>query len=303
MLSSKNCSCPDRKARGTLVTVIVPVYEHWGKMPEFIERMEGQTLDKLKWELLVVDNGSSNVPAGKDLPEFVTLLACSTPGSYAARNVGLRMAKGELLLFTDADCMPSVGWIESHWNAFIRHGAHTLNAGAVTVAKLTAGPPNDYELYDSFLGIPQERYVKRRGYAVTANLAVPREVFEKVGGFDEKRFSGGDAEFCQRASKAGFKLCYVPEAEVLHPARSTWADLETKARRVKGGQICNGPLLRRVSFFLKSFIYPLAAAFRVCLGRMPGSDKKRILAVVLRLGAVEIREVLSLTLGKAPERR
>src|SRR5690606_32820954 len=125
------------------------------------------------------------VPSQEEMPDFVTLLSCTTPGSYAARNMGLRHARGELLVFTDADCQPHADWLQSHWDAFVQHGVDTLNAGAVTVAKLTPGKPNDYELYDSYLGIPQERYATQRGYAVTANLAIPHKVFERVGGFDE----------------------------------------------------------------------------------------------------------------------
>lgn len=272
-------------------------------MAVFLKKIAAQTFSPQQWELLVVDNGSPDVPSQDELPSFVTLLSCTTPGSYAARNVGIRHAKGQLLVFTDADCQPNPGWLESHWNAFQKHGTQTLNAGAVTVAKLTPGMPNDYELYDSFLGIPQERYSTQRGYAVTANLAIPKAVFDAAGYFDEKRFSGGDAEFCQRARRKGAVLSYVREAEVLHPARASWKELETKARRVKGGQICNGPFLRRAGFFFKSFLYPLIAIGRVIRKPMKISDKRRVLRVVIRLGVVEVKEVLSLLIGIAPERR
>lgn len=286
-----------------VITVVVPVFKHWHLMPAFFEKINLQNLNREYWHLLVVDNGSPEVPAQDELPDFVTLLTCSTPGSYAARNTGLQHATGELIIFTDADCQPEESWLEEHWKAYQLHGEKTLNAGAVKVAKLSPGVPNDYELFDAFLGIPQERYATQRGYAVTANLAIPRKIFELVGVFDETRFSGGDAEFCQRALNKGAKLRYVPGAKVLHPARATWQELETKARRVKGGQLSSGSFLRRVGFFFKSFFFPFIAGFRVIRRPMAVSEKKRILRVVARLGVVEIREVFLLLLGKSPERR
>ena len=267
------------------------------------EKIGAQTFPLNQCQFIVVDNGSPEVPKQDDLPDFVTLLVCDTPGSYSARNMGVRHANGELLIFTDADCLPNPDWIESHWKAYKKNGVHTINAGGVVVKKLTPGAPNNYELYDSFLGIPQERYATKRGYAVTANLAVPRAVFDIAGCFDEKRFSGGDAEFCQRALRFGARLSFVRDAVVFHPARATWKELEIKARRVKGGQICNGPFSRRASFLFKSLLYPFISIVRVVRSPLRTEDKKRILGVVLKLSAVEVSETFNLLTGKQPERR
>ncbi|WP_080530772.1 glycosyltransferase family 2 protein [Alloalcanivorax xenomutans] len=288
----------------TAITVIVPIFKHWHLMDVFFEKMEQQTLPKSLWELVIVDNGSPEVPLENDLPGFAKVLVCDKPGSYAARNVGIKCAKGELLVFTDADCQPDPDWLKVHWAEYKANGDQILNAGAVKVTKLTKGDPNEYELYDIFLGIPQKRYVTSRGYAVTANLGIPAEVFNKAGVFDDSRFSGGDAEYCKRANEKGFKLRYADAAVVLHPARSSWSELETKARRVKGGQIKNGSYTRRFGFFLKSFLYPLLAILKVLKSRISLSEKMRIIKVVIKLGVVEVLEVIGLLIGlKKPERR
>jgi len=73
------------------------------------------------------------------------------------------------------------------------------------------------EVFDVIMILPQEHYV-RRGYAVTANLFVPAAAFDEIGLFDEQRFSGGDAEFCCRASSQGWRLPYHPEARAIYPA-------------------------------------------------------------------------------------
>lgn len=286
-----------------VITIIVPVFNHWSYMQGFFDGMAQQTLSAEHWQLIVVDNGSKDIPESDSLPDFVCLVTCSTPGSYAARNAALKHARGDLILFTDADCRPVPEWLEIHRAAYLKNGDRTLNAGAVIVKRLVDGALNDYELYDSFFGIPQERYATRRGYAVTANLGIPRHAFDVIGEFDERRFSGGDAEFCRRATSAGFALQYISDAIVLHPARSTWAELATKARRVKGGQIRNGPFSRRIGFVFKSFLYPTVDVLRVLKADLPWPEKRRILSVTFRLAVVQLKEVFLLMLGKNPERR
>ena len=137
-------------------------------------------------------------------------------------------------------------------------------------------------------GIPQARYV-RHGYAATANLVVPAAVFRALGGFDARRFSGGDAEFCRRAGAAGHPIRLVPEAVVLHPARSRWDELAAKTRRVTGGQVGAGPPRRRLVWFLRTLTPPLRALWRFARAASPrrgpaGGDPGAVRPVAGRAG-------------------
>lgn len=285
------------------VTVIVPVFQDWSDALELIECLRAQTLDQKFWTAIFVDNGSEIVPKCSDLPEFVNLIHCGTPGSYAARNEGLKVASSENLVFTDADCRPDPQWLEQMLARLDSDDSPDLVAGDVIVGKLNQGEPNVYELYDIALGLPQKRYVSR-GYAVTANLAVRREVFDGVGVFDARRFSGGDAEFCRRAGSAGYKLVFAPDAAVHHPARSEWRQLERKARRVKGGQLLNGPRMRRAMFCIRTFLPPVFAfLFALQCRRISKFRRFQVCAVQSRLWLTEMSEVLRLFLGATPERR
>jgi len=272
-------------------------------MGSFFEKIRNQSLPANFWRLIVVDNGSTSLPDAASLPEFVELIVCSAPGSYAARNLALQRANADLIVFTDADCQPCENWLNELWSTYTTSGPMVILAGAVTVKKLTTGAPNDYEVYDILCGIPQKHYVGKRGYAVTANLAVPRDAFNNVGLFDGNRFSGGDAEFCKRALNNGYRLNYLPEAEVLHPARSTWEEIETKARRIKGGQIKNGPLARRLMFFIATFIYPFLSILHLLQSDVSRLDKRRAMRVSVRISKVQICEVLRLIWGGQAERR
>ncbi len=175
-----------------------------------------------------------------------------------------------------------------------------LLAGPV---RMVAGePPNACEIYDRIRGIPQQRYV-RHGYATTANLIVPRAVFDAVRGFDATRFSGGDADFCRRAGHAGHGIVLIPQAVVEHPCRSKWEELATKARRVKGGQITGGSRRRRLQWFLRTLTPPLRATARCLRADRPWSERLIAVGVLHRLWLVELAETARLMAGGRPERR
>ncbi|MFV0244969.1 MAG: glycosyltransferase family 2 protein [Qingshengfaniella sp.] len=281
------------------VSVIIPVYQHWQHIPALLARLAAQTLPTGEMEILIVDNGSPMERPDLALPGNARVLTCSAPGSYAARNLGAAAARGRLLAFTDADCLPDFGWLAAMVAAADRL-PQCLLAGPVRI--VTSDSANSYEIYDCIRGIPQERYV-RLGYAASANLVVPRPVFDAVSGFDTGRFSGGDADFCRRAGSAGHEIALVPEAVVDHPARNSWQALAVKARRVKGGQITGGPRRLRVQWFLRTLTPPLRASVRFVRAPRPWHDRVIAISVLYRLWLVELAEVARLLAGRLPERR
>ena len=175
-------------------------------------------------------------------------------------------------------------------------------AGPVEVVALSARP-GAWEIYDMVKGIPQERYIAR-GYAATANLAVSRRLFYRLGGFDAARFSGGDADFCRRAAAAGHPVVLAKEARVEHPARATWEEIATKARRVKGGQLAAGSPRRRLMWLARTLLPPVTAAWRF-LGSSRHPLRYRLVAILvqMRIWAVELAEAARLAAGRPAERR
>ncbi len=299
---------PDLAAAGSApaapaVAVIVPVFGHADLLPALLERLAAQTWRD--FELVVVDNAAEpdpSVPAAVAAwPGLRTrVLHCPRPGSYAARNAGVAATAAEWLAFTDADCRPEPQWLATMMSA-ARGEPDRLLAGPV---RFTARPDaNTWTIFDAVRGIPQERYV-RRGYGATANLFVRRDVLLDVGGFDPARFSGGDADFCRRAGRRGHPIAFVPGATVEHPARSSWAEVVAKARRVKGGQVASGTGWRRARWLLRSLVPPLREVAIYLRSRHPWSWRLRAGAVRLLLWTVEVVEVWRLVLLRArPERR
>jgi glycosyltransferase involved in cell wall biosynthesis len=266
-----------------------------------LRAIEQQTLALENIELILVDNGSGDPMDPTVLPPFARMYRCQTPGSYAARNVGAMHAQGQWLVFTDADCVPDRDWLAA-LQAAARSERSFLLAGPVSIVSYSERP-NWSEVYDMVRGIPQAHYVKR-GYAATANLAVLKKVFDALGGFDGRRYSGGDAEFCRRAGVRGCGTRFVERAAVAHPTRNTWEELSTKARRVKGGQLTAGSLRRRTLWHLATCLPPIRESWRLLRNRaFPKHYRLIAVAIQLRLWLVQIAEMLRLLAGRVPERR
>lgn len=285
---------------GADLSVIVPVYRQWAELPALIAALAVQQAPGCAVEILIVDNDPDPSPPRPVLPSGARYLRCAAPGSYAARNAGAAQARGALLAFTDADCRPHPGWLAALCQA-ARQSPACLLAGPVEIAMPPA--PNDWEIFDAVRGIPQALFIAH-GYAANANLAVPADVFRALGGFDAKRLSGGDAEFCRRAGAAGHPLVLVPDAVVDHPARDSFAALATKARRIKGGQVAAGPLRRRILWTLRSLAPPLRECWHYLRSPRPWRYRRVAMRVRFRLWWVELDELARLLTGRtAPERR
>lgn len=220
----------------TSASVIIPVYNDWARLRFCLEALQPQVTGVGAWEVLIVDNGSDDdgAPVLSEFP-WVRLLRNEKPGSYAARNSGIRHARGDILAFTDADCLPGPEWLRKGTEYLDSHEGVSLAAGRVEVFAANPRKPRMAEVYEILNAFPQEQYAHEHGFAATANLFVRKEVVTAVGPFLEDVMSGGDKEFGQRAARAGFTIGYAPEAVVRHPARPTIRLLSRKNKRTLAG--------------------------------------------------------------------
>ncbi|MCR6651812.1 MAG: glycosyltransferase family 2 protein [Cellvibrionaceae bacterium] len=244
------------------ISIIVPHYNDQQRCAQLVDALLQLRNGNSSIELIVVDNGSK---VSLQLPdvEGLTLLHCPTPGSYAARNLGVQHARGDVLIFTDSDCLPDTQWIQTISDFFAEQGNRDkVLAGRVQMYAAHADRVSFFEACDFLLGLDQERYVSK-GYAVTANLSFCRHVYERVGGFDSTRFSGGDTAFVRAAVRSGFQLVYSAQAVVYHPARNSYAEYDQKARRVVGGQVRKGSLKTRIFYALRNLLPPVVEFFRL----------------------------------------
>jgi glycosyltransferase involved in cell wall biosynthesis len=217
------------------VTVLVPVYNGARHLPELFKALRAQTLDRAAWELIVVDDRSTDGTADLVAAEpWARVVGAPTRGgSYRARNIGLASARGDLVAFTDADCIPDPEWLERGLAAFTDGAELDLLAGAVEIP--LSARPSAAALVDAARCMDQERYATTLGFGITANLWARRAVLEAVGGFNNSILSGGDAEFCHRATANGARLAYRADVVVGHPPRDRSTEVLRKSWRLGYG--------------------------------------------------------------------
>lgn len=220
----------------TRISVIVPVFNDAARLGLLLKALAKQTLPPEQWELLVVDNGSTDHPNEVLAPfALARLLHESQPGSYAARNRALTEAKGEILAFTDADCLPEPDWLAQAVNYLDAHPQVDAIGGAIRVFAQDPKRPSLAEAYEMAVAFPQRDYVQRLHYGATANMVTRRRCFDQIGPFDAGLKSGGDENWGQRLYAAGGQIVFLETAVVRHPAR-TWDEMKTKICRVAKGK-------------------------------------------------------------------
>lgn len=215
------------------VSVIIPVFNGGKELACCLDALQAQTYGSDRFEALVVDNGSTDdtVEVASNY-SFVKVMKELKPSSYAARNMGIVQARGDILAFTDADCIPTQNWLES---AVARLNGQENTVIVGNISMFANSNPSFIELYDMADSFTQKSYVEKWKFGPTANLIAHREIFDKVGNFDGELKSCGDVQWGQRASEAGFDLIYADDVVVRHPARRTIDSLLSKVRRIAGG--------------------------------------------------------------------
>jgi GT2 family glycosyltransferase len=190
-------------------------------------------------EILLVDNDSSD-ESRELLRAFARDRAAGRArvveepkrGASPARNAGIRMARGEVIAFTDADCAPEPVWIR-HLMEPLRDPAVGGSAGRVVPAPAASLVELFSALYT--LRLPdrpaaQRQWTPWQGGYPTANLAVRRALVEALGGFDESvGIYGEDYDLCARLYARGATIVYVPAARVAHHHRTTLAGMLRQA--------------------------------------------------------------------------
>jgi GT2 family glycosyltransferase len=216
------------------VSVVVPVRNGARTLPACLDALGRQEpIADVTVEVIVVDNGSTDASReiARKHPAVTRVVTEPRTGSYAARNAGLAVAAGDLIAFTDADCIPAPDWLRRGIDEVCRG----LDLVAGHVSPRVREEPSLWERFDAGHHVDQRKYVEILGFGATANLFVRRHVLDGVGMFDAAMASGGDLELCRRAVAAGFELAYAPYAVVTHGTRRTALETWRLHRRLGAG--------------------------------------------------------------------
>lgn len=215
------------------ISIIIPVFNDQSGIDHCLRSIPFKLFSQI--EVIVVDNGSCPpISLASFADERIKRVVCEKPGSYSARNAGVSVSTGDILVFIDADCWPESGWLDNGLAALLSGGGQKVIGGAVSFV-MTA-KKSAVALYQVITGFDQEDNINNKGFSVTANLFCTKEQFFCIGPFSEDLFSGGDREWCWRAIKKGYLLEYAQEALVYTNPRVSLSAAIRQARRVAAGR-------------------------------------------------------------------
>lgn len=302
------------KEKMPFISVIVPVYNDAKSLRLCLQSLKEQIYPADRFEVIIVDNNSTNDDPQNvvaDFPGYQCKVETKI-GSYAARNKGISLARGEVFAFIDSDCIASPHWLVEGVRTLLAHPECGLVGGLVDVFAQDSERPSSVELYERVTAFQVRKWIQELNRCVTANLLVWAEVFEKVGLFDETLKSGGDFEWSSRVHKASLELIYDEKARVRHPARRTWRQIINLHRRLEGGlqglrKLHNRPK-RHVSIFRRIYriSVPPIHHIRECYSDellRSRSERLRVVMVFVFLHYVRVLERVRLSMGLATKRK
>lgn len=199
------------------ISVIVPAYNAAQTIGDCVQALLRQSVERDRYEIVVVDDGSTDATSElvAKYPS-VRVIRQDNAGPAVARNRGAQQARGDILLFTDADCVPAEDWIE-------RMVAPFQSADGVVGVKGTYRS-HQKALMARFVQLEYEDKYRRMAryehidFVDTYSAGYRRGVFLENGGFDTSfpTASVEDQEFSFRLARQGHRMVFVPDAYVYH---------------------------------------------------------------------------------------
>ncbi len=235
-------------------SVIVPIYNAQATIEKTLEAL--RALEFNDWELILVNNNSKDASEEiikkfikeKPFQINVSYLLEKKQGASAARNRGASLAEGEWLVFTDADCEPDKFWLKDLDDVIKRLPTVQAFAGNILPGEarnFISKSLNLYTLPQNFSEKIHEQYTLIEGGFPTANFAIKKDFFMRLGGFDENiQIYGEDHLLCLKIYTNGGKICQLTSAKIRHNHRAT---LKGLVKQSYGFGLAHPMLMSRIS--------------------------------------------------------
>jgi glycosyltransferase involved in cell wall biosynthesis len=206
-----------------LLSVVIAALNSENTIGRTLSSVFSNSLPSKEFEVIVVDNGSTDntVEAAKRYP--VKIFSCAKRGQGAARNLGIAKARGEIICFTDSDIVVPENWLRKILEFFSIY-QHADGVGGPVLA-----PPSGHlnnlqklegETYARTHDFPTEmvesKFGDHIGSLYSANCAYRRDVLISSNGFDESGFDAVDIDLCWRLILKGKRLVFNPGIKVIH---------------------------------------------------------------------------------------
>jgi glycosyltransferase involved in cell wall biosynthesis len=207
-----------------MISVVIPVRNGMPWLEEQLHALVAQECDE-PWEVILADNGSTDGTQdfarawSAEHENFRLVDATERRGAPSARNIAVDGANGDLLAFCDADDVVLPGWLAAC-------------AAALEKADVVAGNFDFWSLNGGPTKHPVPAAIRQLGFlpaGLGANLAVRREAFEKICGFNEEPLPGEDIDLCWRLQLQGFRFAAAPDAVVAKRERAEFKQVFRQA--------------------------------------------------------------------------
>jgi GT2 family glycosyltransferase len=288
LIDASCCGEVDEVVAGSVVkvSVIVPHYQDLEALDRCLAALERQTYPRDQFEVVVADNASAvgEAEVARVIAGRARLMVVHERGAGPARNGGVEASRGEILAFTDSDCVPEPQWLSEGVAALERSD---IVGGQVTVLVADPAAPTPAEAFETVFAFNFKDYILRKGFTGSGNLFVPRRIFDEVGGFAVG--VSEDVEWSMRARGKGFRIGYAEQAVVAHPARRSWEELKAKWLRVNSETygLLTQRSAGRVRWLARTWATPLSAVAHTPKvlrdGRLDARGKLKALNMLYKL--------------------
>jgi glycosyltransferase involved in cell wall biosynthesis len=242
------------------VAVVIPTRGRESRLAFALEALAYQTLAPERFEVIIVRDADAPGPLAQ-IPEGLSVRYVTAPGSHGPvvkRNLGWREASAPLVAFTDDDCRPEPRWLEGLLDA-------ARGENAFLQGRTEPDPAERHLLY----GLARSmKVVGPSDWFETCNIAYPRSLLERLGGFDESfEFVGDDTDLGWRAIAAGAARIYVDDARVRHAVlpRSLPRALREQGRFVTAPLMVSRHPQLRENLYARYFVSQAHAALALAL--------------------------------------
>ena len=219
------------------ISIVIPCFNEDENIGKCIDSVKMQQYNG-QFEIIAVDNGSTDDTAKIIKNKGIILKYAERKGPAPAKNEGIKKAKGDILAFIDGDCIATKDWLNNIVSGFENSDVGCVAGGITAMEDDNLSPLGKFLIKKGHLSQAQHIQNPFLPFAATANAAYRREVFGKVGLFDEELPIGEDADLSWRMQlSTNYKLMYVPEAAVFHPYESRPKELFRQKRRHAYGSV------------------------------------------------------------------
>lgn len=207
-----------------MISIIIPVLNSERSIRDCLNAILDQGYPREHYEIIIIDNGSTDksIEIIKQYPVKL-LFEKRAHNSYMARNLGIKQAAGDIIVFLDADCIPQENWMINLITPFV-----SSDVGVVAGEVFSAKPTNLIQGFYSYTNFLQQENKVDDGIRAlaTANIALRKEIFTEIGLFDETFRWGGDNDFGLRIQQeTDYRIIFLKIASVEHSHRHSFKGL------------------------------------------------------------------------------